>query len=115
MDETAQDAIQELTAAGLERGDIDLLNRTSAATGSEAQEAVGAKNPIFSRNWLGLTVMPHRNHNISLLVPLLNILESFRDLLQWITSVDNRLERSMRGELYNEIHSFQVLHGHTTL
>jgi hypothetical protein len=37
--------------------------------------------------------MCHGDHDISLLVPLLNVPEGFRDLLQRITSVDDRLER----------------------
>ena len=52
--------------------------------------------------------MLYRDYDISLLVPLLNILESFRDLLQGITSVDDRLELPSRGKLCDEIHSLQV-------
>src|SRR5258708_32116700 len=57
--------------------------------------------------------MLHRYHDISLLVPLLDILESFRDALQRITSVDDRLKLPSRGKFYGEIHSLEVFHGHT--
>jgi len=56
--------------------------------------------------------MLHGDHDISLLVALLNILESFRDLLQGITSVDDRLELPSRGEFYDESQSLQVFHRH---
>jgi hypothetical protein len=59
--------------------------------------------------------MLHRDYDISLLVPLLNILKGFRDLLQGITSVDDRLELPSRGKLCDEIHSLQVVYGHTAL
>src|SRR5947209_8742686 len=56
--------------------------------------------------------MRHRDDRISLLVAPLNMLESFRDLFQGITSVDDRLELSGRGKLRDESHSFQVVDGH---
>src|SRR6266404_7185517 len=59
--------------------------------------------------------MLHRDHDISFLVPLLNIFESLRDLLQGITSVDDRFEFPSRGEFCDETHSLQVVDGHTTL
>ena len=59
--------------------------------------------------------MRHRDHDISLLVPLLNVLESFRGLLQGITSVDDRPELPSRGEFCDETHSLEVVDGHTTL
>jgi hypothetical protein len=49
------------------------------------------------------------------LCPCSNILESFRDLLQGITSVDDRLELPSCGKFRDEIHSFQVFDGHTAL
>ena len=51
--------------------------------------------------------MRHRDHDISLLMPLLNVLERFRDLLQGIASVDDRLELPSRGKSYDEIQSLQ--------
>src|SRR6266853_6412981 len=59
--------------------------------------------------------MRHRDHDISLLVPLLNVLEGFRGLLQGITSVDDRPELPSRGEFCDETHSLQVVDCHTTL
>jgi hypothetical protein len=59
--------------------------------------------------------MRDRDHDISLLVPLLNVLEGFRDLFQRITSVDDRLELPSRGKFCDEIHSFRVFHGHAAL
>src|SRR5688572_24540099 len=59
--------------------------------------------------------MLHRDHDISLLVPLLDILESVRDLLQAITSIDDRLELPSRGQCCDEIHSLRVFEGHTAL
>ena len=59
--------------------------------------------------------MRHRDHDISLLVPLLNVLEGFRDLLQRNTSVDDRLELPSRGKFCDEIHSFRIVHGHAAL
>src|SRR5687768_547221 len=50
--------------------------------------------------------MRHRDHDISLLVPLLNVLEGFRDLLELRTSIDDRLELPCRGKVCDEIHSF---------
>src|SRR5947209_12353866 len=64
-----------------------------------------------SRRSLHLEVL-HRDDGISLLVPPLNMLESFRHLLQGITSVDDRLELSGRGKLRDESHSFQVVDRH---
>src|SRR4029077_236969 len=46
--------------------------------------------------------MLHCDHDIPLLVPLLDILESFLDALQRITSVDDRLELPSRGKFYDE-------------
>src|SRR6476619_3187843 len=59
--------------------------------------------------------MRHRDHDISLLVSLLNILESFGGLLQAINSVDNGPELPSRGEFCDETHSLQVVDGDTTL
>src|SRR5438552_16692988 len=59
--------------------------------------------------------MRHRDHDISLFVSLLNVLESLRGLLQGITSVDDRPELPSRGEFCDETHSLQVVDGHTTL
>src|ERR1017187_620266 len=59
--------------------------------------------------------MLHRDHDISLLVPLLNVLEGLRDLLQGITSVDDRFELPSRGKFCDESHSLQVVDGHTAL
>ena len=58
--------------------------------------------------------MRRRDHDISLLVPLLYVLESFRGLLQGITSIDDRPELPSRGEFCDETHSLQVVDGHTT-
>ena len=57
----------------------------------------------------------HRDHDISLLVPLLNVLEGFRDLLQRITSVDDRLELPSHGKCGDESHVRHVSDGHTAL
>ena len=54
-----------------------------------------------SRRLLHLELL-HRDDYISLLVPPLNMLERFRDLLQGITSVDDRLELFGRGKLRDE-------------
>ena len=59
--------------------------------------------------------MCHRDHDISLLVPLLHILECFRDLLQGITSVDERIELPSRGKFCDEIHPRRVFQGHAAL
>src|SRR5690242_12000784 len=59
--------------------------------------------------------MRHRDHDISLLVPLLYVLESFRGLLQGITSIDDRPELPSRGEFCDETHSLQVVNCHTGL
>ena len=59
--------------------------------------------------------MRHRDHDVSLLVSVLNVLESFRDPLQGITSVDDRPELPSRGEFCDDTHSLQVVDGHTTL
>src|SRR2546428_715486 len=56
--------------------------------------------------------MRHCDHDISLLVPLLHILEGFRDSLQRVTSVDNRLECSSGGKVRDQPHSFLVSDGH---
>jgi len=59
--------------------------------------------------------MLDRDHDISLLVPLLNILESFGDLLQGITSVDDRFECPSGGKFCDQPHAFLVSDGHTAL
>ena len=59
--------------------------------------------------------MRHRDHDISLLVPLLNVLESFRDPLQRIGSVDDRPEGPSRDEFCDETHSLQVVDSHPAL
>src|SRR2546423_15292448 len=59
--------------------------------------------------------MRHRDHDISLLVPPLHILESFRELLQWVTSVDDRPELPSGDEFCDETHSLQVVDSHPAL
>ena len=53
--------------------------------------------------------MRHCDHDVSLLVSLLNVLERFGDPLQGITSADDRPERSSRGKFCDETHSLQVV------
>jgi len=59
--------------------------------------------------------MRHRDHDITVLVPLLNVLERFRDLLQGITSVDDRFELSSRDKFCDEIRSFRIFRGPAAL
>src|SRR3979490_2901115 len=59
--------------------------------------------------------MRDRDHDTSLLVPLLNVLESFRDPLQRIGSVDDRPEVPSRDEFCDETHSLQIVDSHPAL
>src|SRR5258705_13801052 len=59
--------------------------------------------------------MRYGDHDVSLLVSVLNVLESFRDPLQGITSVDDRPELPSRDELCDETHSLQVVDSHPAL
>src|SRR5882762_8781824 len=59
--------------------------------------------------------MRYCDHDVSLLVSLLNVLESFRDPLQGITSVDDRPELPSRDEFCDETHSLQVVDSHPAL
>src|SRR5688500_19920935 len=56
--------------------------------------------------------MRHGDHDISLLVPSLDVLEGFGYSLQGETSIDNRLELAGRDKVGDEAHSCRVLHGH---
>ena len=55
-----------------------------------------------STPWQFTLGMPHGDHDVSLLVPLLNILECFRDPFQRIASVDDRPERPSLGKRGDE-------------
>src|SRR5882672_11014863 len=59
--------------------------------------------------------MRYCDHDVSLFVSLLNVLESFRDPLQGITSVDDRPELPGRDEFCDETHSLQVVDSHPAL
>ena len=59
--------------------------------------------------------MGHRDHDISIFVPRLNVLERFRGVLQGITSVDDRPELQSRDEFCDETHSLQVVDSHSAL
>src|SRR2546423_4385591 len=59
--------------------------------------------------------MRHRDHDISLLVSFLDVLESFRDPLQGITSVDDRPELPSRDQFCDDTHSLQVVDSHPSL
>src|SRR5688500_3715524 len=65
---------------------------------------------ISSHSW-----MRHCDYDISLLVPLLNVLEGFGYLLQRISSVDDRLELPSRRMCGDETHVRHVSDGHTAL
>ena len=56
--------------------------------------------------------MRHGDHDISLLVPSLDVLEGFGYSLQRETLIDNRLELAGRDKVGDEAHSCRVLHGH---
>src|SRR5258708_21471664 len=59
--------------------------------------------------------MREGDYDIALLVPSLHILESFRDLLQRVTSVDDRSECAIGGKFCDQPHAFLVSDRHTAL
>src|SRR4029079_13640131 len=59
--------------------------------------------------------MRHRDHDVSLLVSLLNIFECFRYPLERIASVDDRPEAPSLGQCGDETHVRHVSESHTAL
>src|SRR5579859_3276460 len=58
--------------------------------------------------------MLHRDHYISLLVPLFNILETLCNFFQTIASVNHRLQLPSRSQFCDQSHSLKVVDSHTT-
>src|SRR3954464_7395225 len=93
-------------------------------TGGEANVRLinGTSEPEFAIRISGVRTpwrftlgMRHRDHDVSLLVSLLNILECFSDPFQRIASVDDRPERPSVGQCGDETHVRHVSDGHASL